>query len=881
MTKSIKKTKQPVLNTTFIYVGLFVFSFILFGNTLWNGYNLDDELVTLNHHLTSKGISAIPEIFASPYYQDNSGYAYEYRPVVLASFAMEHSLFGDSAAVSHFINVLLYAISTMLMLKVLLALFAQYNIILPVIIAFLFAAHPLHTEAVASIKNRDEILALLFVLMAWMISIRYVEKKTWLLVIIAALLFVLAIFAKQSVLSLAILIPASLVFFLKPGFKQTFALSAILALTVFITAPLHNLLYKFLLFGAVMFLPLILQYILSADIAIKNKFASLIRSNKSSNPTSSDAGGIININISRNVAITIAGLAILFALASVYISYSVLSFFAILPLSIALLLFNRDSKKIFFIGLAIVVALSSFYFDSNNIYKAFALIAATCLFTMSAKNNITYYVIYILIMAAPAFILGFGTIIFSSIALILYFYTEKKYPVYLLHLTLIAYASVKAFNGYTYINFIILLLICLGAFLYLKTSYSKVGRLIMFVTFIFISGKEFLKAKSLSESADKVNSIINVSPSSFFQTERPIDFVELPLRFDSPLIEKIGTSAYVLAEYLKLMVVPHPMGFYYGYAHIVPVDLSNIQSIISILLHLMLLAVSLFLIRKQPVISFGIIFYLASIAIFSNLLYPVVGMMADRFTYVASMGYCIVVGYLFYLGYNNLSVNKRKYLVVAFSALLIAYSGMTIARNAQWKNHLTLMRNDIQYLDKSAQAHNLLASNLMKYSFEKEYAKEVVDMRNEAIAHYKRAVEIYPDFFNAWYDLGRAYMIFNDLNNAYPCFLKVHEMDSTLSNATLNIAMIAEERNDIQTAIKYYERTIRINPYIKEGYANLSYLYFKANQLQASIEVNQKAIQYNNTWVEPYENIAKVYIAMGDTANAKFYVEQASRLRGK
>ena len=89
---------------------IFVFSIILYANAIPNGYNMDDELVTINHRLTAKGISAIPEIFTTTYYKDNAGYAYEYRPMVLSSFAIEHQIFGDSALVSHFFNVLLYGL---------------------------------------------------------------------------------------------------------------------------------------------------------------------------------------------------------------------------------------------------------------------------------------------------------------------------------------------------------------------------------------------------------------------------------------------------------------------------------------------------------------------------------------------------------------------------------------------------------------------------------------------------------------------------------------------------------------------------------------------------------------------------------------------------
>jgi hypothetical protein len=126
---------------------------------LGNGYNMDDELVTINHRLTSQGISAIPEIFTSPYYQDNMGYAYEYRPMALASFAIEHQFFGESPFMSHVISLLLYIGLCLLLYKFLLQLGGVVTPPLALFITLLFSAFTAHTEVVCSIKNRDELLA--------------------------------------------------------------------------------------------------------------------------------------------------------------------------------------------------------------------------------------------------------------------------------------------------------------------------------------------------------------------------------------------------------------------------------------------------------------------------------------------------------------------------------------------------------------------------------------------------------------------------------------------------------------------------------------------------------------------------------------------------
>ncbi len=190
-----------------------------FGNTLLNDYNLDDNLVTQNHRLTSKGIKAIPEIYRSPYYQDDMGYSYGYRPTTLATFAIEHELFGESPLVSHSVNLLLYLITCILVFLLIRSIFPdQIGVALGT--ALLFTVHPIHTEVVASIKNRDEILALLFMLGAMKLFAMTRDKDKWIHGIWLAFLGIcfvgLSLSSKLSAAVLILLIPFVISESLKP-----------------------------------------------------------------------------------------------------------------------------------------------------------------------------------------------------------------------------------------------------------------------------------------------------------------------------------------------------------------------------------------------------------------------------------------------------------------------------------------------------------------------------------------------------------------------------------------------------------------------------------------------------------------------------------------
>jgi hypothetical protein len=136
-------------------------------------------MVTANNDIVKKGISGIPKIFTS-LYQNLDNFKYEYRPIVKLTYAIENEIFGSNPGISHFINILLYFLSSVLLFFLLQKIFYKGNILFSVCIVTLFIAHPIHTEVVASLKNRDEILSFLFSLITLYYTIRLgeTEKKS-------------------------------------------------------------------------------------------------------------------------------------------------------------------------------------------------------------------------------------------------------------------------------------------------------------------------------------------------------------------------------------------------------------------------------------------------------------------------------------------------------------------------------------------------------------------------------------------------------------------------------------------------------------------------------------------------------------------------------
>ena len=195
---------------------LCVLTFGLYISSVSFDYALDDTMVITGNKFTQRGFDGIGDIFR---YESFRGYFGEqknllegdrYRPLSIATFAAEVGLLGKgNTAASHFINILLYALTAILMYRVLLFMFPPrkedenpskfasfFNV--PFIATALFIVHPLHVEVVANIKGRDEILALLGELGTLYFTFRYLNDKStkYLIALFAA--FFVGIFSKES-----------------------------------------------------------------------------------------------------------------------------------------------------------------------------------------------------------------------------------------------------------------------------------------------------------------------------------------------------------------------------------------------------------------------------------------------------------------------------------------------------------------------------------------------------------------------------------------------------------------------------------------------------------------------------------------------------------
>lgn len=225
----------------------------LYLNTLGHQYAFDDYIVITGNSFTKQGFAGLYDLMTRDFFEGIYGEqgmdltGGRYRPLSLLMFAIEYQFFGLNPLVGHFINVLLYGLTGFLLFRVLFNWLDKIEgrAVIAFVTTILFVAHPIHTEVVANIKSRDEIVALLLVLLTFHGLYLYLKegnKKWWVIALVA---YFLSMLSKENAFTFIALIPLSLFVLQKMTLQEALKISApFIAVAMAYLAVRTGMLYK-------------------------------------------------------------------------------------------------------------------------------------------------------------------------------------------------------------------------------------------------------------------------------------------------------------------------------------------------------------------------------------------------------------------------------------------------------------------------------------------------------------------------------------------------------------------------------------------------------------------------------------------------------------
>lgn len=196
---------------------------------------------------------------------------------------------------------------------------------------------------------------------------------------------------------------------------------------------------------------------------------------------------------------------------------------------------------------------------------------------------------------------------------------------------------------------------------------------------------------------------------------------------------------------------------------------------------------------------------------------------AERYIYLPSVGIFALVS----LGLERLILFKKKYsniILAAFAIVILLLSIRTFMRGIDWENEDNLWIATGKTSLSSPNTHNNLGDVYGRHGDKEGALKE-----------FSRAIELKPNYADAYHNLGNTY----------------------------------REMGNLGKAMESYLLAAKLNPNLWQSYQNIAALYFQAKQYDLALENIEQAIKINPKNLNLYNNLGVIYLTKGDKTKAK------------
>lgn len=347
--------------------------------------------------------------------------------------------------------------------------------------------------------------------------------------------------------------------------------------------------------------------------------------------------------------------------------------------------------------------------------------------------------------------------------------------------------------------------------------------------------------------------------------------------------EKSATIVYTMGKYLQLLAFPYPLTHDYYPRHIDIQDWSKPLVILSLLVWLGLLCLVIRGWKTRTWWAYGIIFYVCTMSITSNIVFPIGTNMSERFAFLPSIGFALIAGYAIALGLN--SSNRKAVMGVAL-AVLVAFGGWTLIRSRVWKDNHTLFSTDIKTSSRSAKLLNAVGGDLITMAEDEKNPAVKNEMLTEAQGYLKQALEIHPNYKLSYLLLGNSYYHLGNLDEAIRFFRHVLEMDPNYGEGIRNLGValrdkgkvLGEKEHNLSGAISLLQEAVKYLPNDYETYQLLGVAHGQAGETQKAIEFFKKEIELAPKNATAYYNLGIAQKHVGDEAGAHASFEMAKSL---
>jgi len=271
--------------------------------------------------------------------------------------------------------------------------------------------------------------------------------------------------------------------------------------------------------------------------------------------------------------------------------------------------------------------------------------------------------------------------------------------------------------------------------------------------------------------------------------------------------------------------------------------------------------------RRAPFLLMGWLWFVGMLA-------PVIGLvqvgeqaMADRYTYLPSVGVMVLAVWGAY-ELTRRWPHHTLALSVAGGAVLICCLALTRHQLGHWRDSQALFRHALEVTKDNYLAHNNLGAALDK--------KGQID---EAIRQYQEALRLKPDYAPFHNNLGFVLAKKGHLDPAIHRLQDALRLKPDYAEAHNNLGYVLARKGQTDEAIRQYREAIRLKPDYADAYNHLGNALIRKAQLDEAARQFQQALRLKPDYAEAHNNLGIVLARTGQLDQAIGHFQEAIRLR--
>ena len=146
-----------------------------------------------------------------------------------------------------------------------------------------------------------------------------------------------------------------------------------------------------------------------------------------------------------------------------------------------------------------------------------------------------------------------------------------------------------------------------------------------------------------------------------------------------------------------------------------------------------------------------------------------------------------------------------------------------------------------------------------------------LDRLGEALKYYKTATQIDPDYLQVQSNLAAIYIRIGRLDEAIDCYQHILRVDPSSFEAENNLGAVYSSLHQIERARDHYKRALQINPKYADAKNNFGLILQKQDKFDQAIDCYESALQINPNFLDAQVNLSHTWLLKGDFTRGWHY----------